>query len=91
VSRYYAVRALVCCYQKEYDLAEQYIALAESQPHVDEAIIEKAKYRLYSGRNDNEMTMYWMNKIILRLDKSLVEASNQPVLTYQIDMLRNSL
>ena len=91
VSRYYAVRALVCCYQKEYDLAEQYIALAESQPHVDEAIIEKAKYRLYSGRNDKEMTMYWMNKIILRLDKSLVEASNQPVLTYQIDMLRNSL
>ncbi len=91
VSRYYAVRALVCCYQEEYDLAEQYITMAESQTNVDEAIIEKAKYRLYSGRNDQEMVIDCMNKIILRLDNSLVEASNQPVLTYQIDLLTSNL
>ena len=91
VSRYYAVRAIVSSELGDNKLAQEYIAIAEAQMYRDEAIIEEAWYRIYKNMGEMDMALYWLELTNKRLDESLMMASDQPVLNYQIDLLQNTL
>lgn len=91
VSRYYAVRAIVCSEAGEDNLALQYLAMAEEQTYRDEAIIDEAKYITYKNMGDMTNALYWLERTNSRLSETLLQASDQPVLNYQIDLLRSSL
>ena len=91
VSRYYAVRAIVETEAGNHDEALRNVAIAESIEGCDEAIIEEAKYYIYNNLGDTESALHWLECINARLDNSLLTAANQPVLNYQIDLLKSSL
>jgi DNA repair ATPase RecN len=75
----------------EDDLALQYLAMAEEQTYRDEAIIEEAKYITYKNMGDMTNALYWLERTNSRLSETLLQASDQPVLNYQIDLLQSSL
>ena len=91
ISRYYAIKAIVTSEQGDNDSALRYIALAEESSGYDEAAIESAKYHVYNNIGDREQTIYWLNAINERLSSTLQNASEQPVLNYEIELLRQSL
>lgn len=91
ISRYYAIKAIVTSEQGDNDSALRYIALAEESSGYDEAAIESAKYHVYNNIGDREQTIYWLKAINERLGSTLQNASEQPVLNYEIELLRQSL
>ncbi len=91
VSRYYAVRAIVCSEAGDMEGAMRFLEMAEKERYCDTAIVEKAKYHLYKNMGDMEQAIYWLECINRRVESSLLEAAEQPVLNYQIDLLQSSL
>ncbi len=91
VSRYYAVKAIVTSEEGNNQEALRLVAMAESVDSRDEAIIEEAKYHIYNNMGDMATANEWLQRVNNRLDTMILEAANQPVLNYQIDLLQNTL
>lgn len=91
VSRYYAVNAIVTSEEGNNNEALRLVAIAESVDNRDEAIIEEAKYHIYYNMGNHREANMWLERINARLDSRLLEAADQPVLNYQIDILQSSL
>ena len=91
LSRYYAVKAIVSTEYGDNDEALRLVAMAEGVDNCDEAIIEEAKYRIYSNMGDVDSAIYWLGRVNERLGASLLAAANQPVLNYQIDLLQSTI
>lgn len=91
VSRYYAVKAIVTSEEGNNHEALRLVAMAENVDSRDEAIIEEAKYHIYNNMGDTATANEWLQRINNRLDAMLLEAADQPVLNYQIDLLQSSL
>ena len=90
-SRYYAVCAIVSSEQGDQERAFALVKEAENQQYRDEAIIEEAYYHIHRNSGDIDKALYWLSRINSRLENSLVSASDQPVLNYQINLLQTSL
>lgn len=91
ISRYHALKAIVTSEQGDNNEALRQIAIAESIEQPEVAIIEEAKYHVYSNMGNKEQSLYWLEAINKRLDTNLLTAAEQPVLNYQIDLLQHKL
>ena len=91
VSRYYAVRSIVCSETGDMERALRFLEMAEKERYCDIAIVEEAKYHLYKNMGDMEQAIHWLECVNRRVEASLLEAAEQPVLNYQIDLLQSSL
>lgn len=91
VSRYYALRAIVASELGDNAAALEYVAQAEAEEIVDEALIEDARYHIYCNMGDESNALYWLERVNDRLSEALASASEQPVLNYRIDLLRSTL
>lgn len=91
VSRYYAVKAIVATEEGRHDEAMHLVAMAESIDSRDEAIIDEAKYHIYSNTGNDSEAIYWLERINSRLDLSLLAAAEQPVLNYQNARLQHTI
>ena len=91
VSRYYAMKAIVSSEAGEIEEAHRLVEMALAENNSDKAIIEEAYYHIYKNSGDLENALLWQECINARLDESLLKASHQPVLNYQIDLLQNNL
>ena len=91
VSRYYAMKAIVSLEAGEIEEAHRLVEMALAENNSDKAIIEEAYYHIYKNSGDLENALLWQECINARLDESLLKASHQPVLNYQIDLLQNNL
>ena len=91
ISRYYGLRAIVSTEMGDHKAALDYVAQAEAVEYRDNAIIEDARYHIYKNMGDMESALYWLELVNERIGESLSVAAEQPVLNYQIDLLRNSL
>lgn len=91
ISRYYSIKAIVASALGDNDAALGYVAQAEVSSGYDEAAIESAKYHIYNNMGDREQALYWLNAINSRIASTLRNAAEQPVLNYEIELLRHTL
>lgn len=91
LSRFYAVKAIVTSVEGDNEKALRYITEAESVEFRDEAIIAEAKALVYANMGDLESANNWLRIVNNNLDAMLLDAAEQPVLNYQIDLLQSNL
>lgn len=91
VSRYYALKAIVSSEAGNNDEALMLVNMAEKVVNRDDAIIEEAKAIIYRNIGDMASAMYWLKVVNRRMDNKLIDAAEQPVLNYQIDLLESTL
>lgn len=92
MSRYYAICAIVEL-EVNNDLQAAYsmLDLAEQHPQRDEEIIEKTRYLIYKHTGNDTKALKWCEKLLVRSNNYTREIVSQPVLDYQIDLLRTKL
>lgn len=88
LSHYYAMCAIEASNDGDFASARKYIAMAEQHPQCDEYAVVRANYLISRNMGDAEQTIYWLQEIYKHINSDLLSASEQPVMNYQIDLLK---